>query len=67
MAPPITLDIMTFLLGPPMRASIRPRRSHENIAQIKAQQGDASQPKQKQVRFAHTRRLHFFTKAIRRP
>src|SRR5262245_42101389 len=55
MAPPITVDIMTFLLG---RSRCGRTRSHQaasqpkNIAQSSAQQGDASQPKRKQVRFA---------------
>src|SRR6266446_8768111 len=55
MAPPITVDIMTFLLG---RSRCGRARSHQaasqpkSIAQSSVQQGDASQPKRKQVRFA---------------
>src|SRR6516165_12469869 len=55
MAPPITVDIMVFLLD---RSRCGRARAHqdasqpENIAQESVQQGDASQPKEKQVRFA---------------
>src|SRR5262245_17078115 len=55
MAPPITVDIMVFLLD---RSRCGRARAHqaasqpENIAQRSVQQGDASQPERKQVRFA---------------
>jgi hypothetical protein len=56
MAPPITLDIMTLTpwADPDAckSAPIGARHGDENIAQRSVQQGDASQPKQKQVRFA---------------
>jgi hypothetical protein len=61
MAPPITVDIMTFLLG---RSRCGRTGSHQaasqpkNIAQSSTQQGDASQPKKKQVRFAADLSLH---------
>src|SRR5262249_38207493 len=62
LAPPITVDIMTFLLG---RSRCGQARAHqvasqpENIAQESVQQGDASQPKEKQVRFAEDLSLRF--------
>jgi hypothetical protein len=56
MAPPITLDIMTLTPWADSdackSAPIGSRHGDENIVQRRVQQGDASQPKQKQVRFA---------------
>jgi hypothetical protein len=55
MAPPITVDIMTYLLGRSRRGRARSHRAasqRKNIAQSSVQQGDPSQPKKKQVRFA---------------